>query len=354
MERFATRHPQLAWANKVIRDFETCPHPVRSGVLHIERGCSSSITENPGNRSKSNWKNESSMTNSEYQRIQSNYEEYLQRYPDEGIVQTKLEYPLQSHALVQGGFTGNNRGDLERELLTTLDDSLPDVERLSLETLAKLPIELMDILKIQVTPDHRKFWKWTYWILEDVNEQHSLFPHGLVENLETLFRLSACSPIPSRIHIGAPHPNQAAWDSKGHESHMIYRAKHIAAYLSFPLLEGVLKSVCCDYIEMNGDIKQGKQIKQFSGGYSNSVCYRICDLLTHLEEEYAGAQLKNNLQEMRIKIGDFYHRNPNKVYKLIDDWRNASLHGQNAPDAEYGTILNLICLIIWAEMKPIF
>lgn len=293
------------------------------------------------------------MTNSEWQQIQSNYNEYLQRYPDEGIVQTKLKYPLQSHALVQGGFTGNNRGDLERELLITFEDSLPDVEQLSLETLVKLPLGLMDILKIQVTPDHRKFWKWTYWILEDINKQDSLFATELLENLETLFRLSACTPIPSQIHRGGPHPSQAAWDRGGHEAHTIYRAKHIAAYLSFPLLEGVVKSVCSDYIEMNGHIKQGKQIKQFSGGYSNNVCYRIRDLLTHLEEEHADAQFKNDLQEMRIMIGDFYHRNPNKIYQLIDDWRNASLHGQSSPDAEYGTILNLLCLIIWNEMKPI-
>lgn len=293
------------------------------------------------------------MTNLEWQKIQSNYSEYLQRYPDEGIVQAKLEYPLQSHALIQGGFTGNNRGDLERELLITFDNTLPDIEQLSLETLAKLPIGLMDILKIQVTPDHRAFWKWTYWILEDINEENSLFPTELVENLETLFRLSACTPIPSHIHTGGPHPNQAAWNRKGHESHTIYRAKHIAAYLSFPLLEGVLKSVCSDYIEMNGEIKQGKQIKQFSGGYENGVCYRICDLLTHLEEEYANAKFKEDLKEMRVKIGEFHHQNPNNVYKLIDGWRNASLHGQNAPDAEYGTILNLICLIIWFEMKPL-
>jgi hypothetical protein len=287
----------------------------------------------------------------EWQQIQSNYDEYLQRYPDEGPVQTKLEYPLQSHALLQGGFTGNNRGDLERELLITFDDSLPDIDQLSIETLSELPVELMGILKIQVTSDHREYWKWTYWVLEDMNEQESLFPPGLVDGLETLFRLSSCVPISSQIREGGTHPNQADWDQKGHESHAIYRAKHIAAYLSFPILEGVIKSVCSEDIKMNGEIKQGSQIKQFSGGYSNNVCYRLRDLLTHLEEEYADAQFRNRLQEMRVNIGDFYHCNPNKVYKLIDGWRNASLHGQNAPDAEYGTIVNILCLIFWNEMK---
>jgi hypothetical protein len=291
------------------------------------------------------------MTKSEWKQIQSNYSEYLRRYPNEGSAQARLKYPLQSHAIVQGGYTGNIQGDLERELLITFDDSLPEIEDLSLDTLSKLPIELMDILKVQVSPDHREYWKWTFWILKDINEEESVFPEELVENLETLFRLSACTPIPSLTREGGPHPKHVGWNRRGHESHALYRSKHIAAYLSFPLLEGTIKSVCSNDIKMDGTVKSGKQIKKFDGSCTSRVCYRLCDLLTHLEEEYADAQFENRLREMRIKIGQFHHHNPNKTYNLIDDWRNASLHGQNAPDAEYGTILNLLCLIIWNEMK---
>lgn len=298
------------------------------------------------------------MTKSEWEKIQRNYNEYLRRYPEEGnvtVTKTNFDYPLQSYAHLQkGGFAGPNRSELERELLITFDKSLPNIEELSIETLTKLPIELMNILKVQLSPDHREYWKLTYLILEDTNEQDSLFPSGLVNDLETLFRLSSCVPIPSHVHEGGPHPEQAAWDRKGHESHTIYRAKHIAAYLSFPLLEGLIKSVCSDYIEMDGSIKQGQKIKQYYGGYNDgNYCNRLRDLLTHLEEEYADLQLRSNLKDLRNYVGDFYDCNPNKVYKLIDNWRNTSLHGENAPDAEYGTILNLICLIIWSEFKLI-
>lgn len=292
------------------------------------------------------------MASTEWERVQANYEEYLQRYPEEGIVQAKSDFPLQSQALIQGGYTGNNLGDLERQLLITYDESLPDIERLSVETLSKLPVGLMHILKVQVSPDHQDYWKWTYWILESVNEQKSLLAEELLSSLEILFRLSACAPIPSNIHQGGLHPNRAEWTQEGHESYLVYRSKIIAAYLSFPILEGVLKSVCSDDIRMNGEIKSGKRIKKFTGGYEHNVCYRLRDLLTHLEEEYADPPLRNELRDMRIAIGDFYHRNPNRVYELFDDWRNSSLHGQEAPDAEYGTILNLLCLIIWHEMSP--
>ncbi|WP_247729487.1 hypothetical protein [Halovivax limisalsi] len=293
------------------------------------------------------------MSKSEWKQIKSNYDEYLRRYPEEGNVQGVLEYPLQSAAIIQGGYVVNTSSGLNQNLLITSDNSLPDIQQLSLETLAKLSTELMNILKVQISTDHQEYWKWTIQAFEKVNKQISILPSELVNNLEILFRLSACSPIPSQVGEGLLHPIQASWDSEGHEAYIIYRAKTIAAYLSFPLLEGVIKGVCSDYIKPNGEVKDGKRIKRFSGGYSNNVCYRLSDLLTHLEEEYADDEFKNLLRDMRIMIGDFYHRNPKKVYSLIGEWRNTSLHGQNPPDAEYGTIANIICLIIWNEIKSI-
>lgn len=290
------------------------------------------------------------MVEPEWKQIQSNYKEYLRRYPSEGGMTAKLDYPLQSQALIQGGYTQNVISELEHEFLITFNESLPDMEQLSLYSLSRLPIELMNILKVQVTSDHQEFWKWSFWVLRDINEDKSIFPEGIVDDLEILFRLSTCSPISPRTIMFARHPKYADWNQQGHEAYTTYRSKHIAAYLSYPLLEGIIKSVCNEYINMDGTVKCGKQIKRYSGSYSGRPCYRLRDLLTHLEEEYADDEFEANLEQMRVMIGDFYHKNPNKIYSLIDDWRNTSLHGQEAPDAEYGTILNLLCLIIWNEL----
>lgn len=57
--------------------------------------------------------------------------------------------------------------------------------------------------------------------------------------------------------------------------------------------------------------------------------------------------------EMRDMIGDFYNCPGNRVYGLIDNKRNSITHGQSTAVAEYGTVLNLISLVLWHEISKV-
>ena len=104
---------------------------------------------------------------------------------------------------------------------------------------------------------------------------------------------------------------------------------------------------------MDGRIKDSGRILRCGSdnGYNKSgICSNLSDLLMHLEYEVVDQPVKSQLEKIREAIGDFYQVHPDKVYGMLYDQRCSSLHGESEAIAEYGVLLNLICLLCWNEL----
>lgn len=233
------------------------------------------------------------------------------------------------------------------KLLLANDDRVAGIRYFSPDLLAWLATKLTDVLKANICEDHLEYWWFTHDFTRAYNEFDGLFPEELIDNIELLIRLVTYSPsIPVF--------------STNREAEIILRdAKTLASYLSYPTLEGFVKSACRKDIQLNGVIKEGRRIRKLSPPNKRrymypddgkGICSNLGMILWHLETEVAHPRNRILLKEMRQKIGDIFDHSPDQVYGLINDFRNNSLHGRNRASREHGVILNLICLIIWVTL----
>ncbi|MBS8120788.1 hypothetical protein [Haloferax volcanii] len=125
----------------------------------------------------------------------------------------------------------------------------------------------------------------------------------------------------------------------------------IASYVAYPVLEGIAKRYCHEYIHENGTVKEGKSIHTYdpvvrAGEQVNNIGW----ILSHIENVAGSPELKEEMRQMRIQVADFYSCGENQVYGTIAGYRNTWLHGEEVAIAEYGTLMNYISLLLWAMM----
>jgi hypothetical protein len=129
----------------------------------------------------------------------------------------------------------------------------------------------------------------------------------------------------------------------------------ISAFMSYPLLEGLLKILSNDDINLDGTIKRNNRVQKVSSGggfyQAGDECSNLVDLLVHYEENLATNVVASVLEEMREELTIFGDKPKNLTYSLISSWRNAALHGELKHDFQYGIILNVICILIWGEIN---
>ena len=263
-------------------------------------------------------------------------------------------YQLQSLALSDSGqhISGSTESDLRR--LLHYNDSLPNIRDLSPQNLSSLAIDLTDILKVILTPDHTDYWKFTHSVLGEYQDDLDI-GDGFLEAHEVLTRVA----ISSRLAYNESYPSgnssfpERGWNRDANLDQIVDRLEVLAAFMSFPLLEHVVKWACSDDIKLDGTVRDGRSIVDYHGKSHEEHCYRLGFLLYHLETETANERLACNMVDIRDMIGDFYDCPGDRVYGLIDSQRNRITHGQNTAVAEYGTVLNLISLILWHEISRI-
>ena len=115
----------------------------------------------------------------------------------------------------------------------------------------------------------------------------------------------------------------------------------IVAYLSFPFLEATLKKYCYDYIDYSGTVqtqfKVGK--RQYKVG---DICSSLHDLLVLCYEQVASLRLRSDLDIILTCFNEISNEDP---FRLIYQWRNASLHGSTNYSTIGGTVLNIAIII---------
>jgi hypothetical protein len=215
-----------------------------------------------------------------------------------------------------------------------------------------------------VVQDHFELWSWCGELL--LSPQANLFPpeQGEIKSLyETALHaaLAHCrKPVSSkeerqaqiRIQNLQPH----------HATQLLFNAHLVLAYLTFPLLEGVLKRACAKFVAFDGKVLSPFTILHKKGGERRyapnrfkgvrAQCSSLRDLLFLHLSDVSSLALRNSLERFRehIRVLD----GTEDPFDLIYDWRNQSLHGSGSFQTIGGTILSLSLLISLFEIEHNF
>jgi hypothetical protein len=274
-----------------------------------------------------------------WDQISSNYESYLQEMGEAGHISVSGETEKPNQEIIKGNIglsIGEIRTPQSEEYLISFRDTIPDIPELPIEILERLGTELINLLEQPISRDHKVYWEWTYTVAEELTRSRQLLSQELWGDLRCIFDLALCEMV------GAPF---------SHESNVTSNSHRIAAYLSYPLLEGLTKRMCPEDFEEDGTVKQNGRVERFHGEDAfyevGSECNRIHEILWHLENTVANSVLKQRLTAARNHIGKFGDRPEGQEYGLISDWRNQLVHGERSAGVQFGVILNIICIIIW-------
>ncbi|SFF87580.1 hypothetical protein SAMN04488063_0618 [Halopelagius inordinatus] len=227
---------------------------------------------------------------------------------------------------------------LSRKCLLENNSDSPGIRDLSTETLSLLAVALTRLLRIQIADDHIEYWDYT---TERISEwdNSSRIP-SLVLNIKLINDLRRIKQTENTER-----------DSESLERVVQY-GPTVSLYLVYPTLEGLIKYICREDIEMNGEVKKGGKIRKLGPKsdpeyYEEEKVSSIGSLLWHLEMEEGDDIERTALKEMRKKIGELWDIDEDCVYGWIGSNRNESVHGTERPGTEYSTMMNLICLVSW-------
>lgn len=207
--------------------------------------------------------------------------------------------------------------------------------------------------------DHFAFWAWCGQLLcggRSTYFNRTLDDAALKQLMELCVRASV---------VGTYRPDREGWEEMVSADRRLdvytqawKRGGHTAlSYLAFPLLEGVTKRHCSDFVSADGRVIQAWQAPQADGGprtyQVGRRCSSLLDLLGLLQETAADAQLRSDLGEIAAHISTFSDEGA-PGFAVLYDWRNGSLHGANLYGTVGGTVFNTALLIALSRLKPSF
>lgn len=216
---------------------------------------------------------------------------------------------------------------------------------------------LLPKLNTVLHEDHYFLWAWCGELL--LNQRSPLFPvdqYEIKNLVETSIHaaLAQCSLPPANLeeykyqeHMKSLQPH--------HAKQFIQKSSLTLAYLSFPLLEAVLKRACAAYVDLNGDVITNFSVTSPGGTIRHYKALKTCsslrDLLLLHYEQVSSKKLKSHLAIFRSHLQLLNVQDP---FDLIYSWRNQSLHGATNFHTIGGTLLNLALLILIFEIENDF
>lgn len=269
------------------------------------------------------------------------YDEYLARYPAESKVTIKTEDEIIGYPLLTGIKNGipivpdHIDHPLDNSLLS-LSEELPSIKELPANTKHLIGPELIKLAQAKVTQDHRDYWNHTYKRASEFFGDSRQY-QNMLDYLEIVIYLSC-------------------WvdSNSGREEWARRNSYDIASYLSYPLLESILKGLCEKDVGIDGKVRQNKKVRKLSQGVEyHTEGDRINDsgtLLWHLETEAGHKELVDLLKLYRKEIQQFGEIGSQEVYGMLNDWRNGLLHGEKRPVGQFAIVVTLLCSLIWDTM----
>jgi len=141
-------------------------------------------------------------------------------------------------------------------------------------------------------------------------------------------------------------------------SELVNKAHLVSAYLSFPLLEGLLKQKCSAYVTMDGKVIQEfnaqhiKYVPEKTQGKGKTTCSSIQDLLFLYHDYVANDHGKESITKLNNHLKK--HSPELHPFALIKNWRNSSLHGSTSFNTIGSTILHYCFLISLLDIEQTF
>ncbi|WP_157288515.1 hypothetical protein [Uliginosibacterium gangwonense] len=244
---------------------------------------------------------------------------------------------------------------------------------LSHETLSTALIGLSKVLlrpgfNTFIDHDHYELWSWCGELL--LNPRSQLFPptqHEIKSLYETSIHaaLANCRRPPAsvqetmeqwqtKMHIQALQPH--------HAKLLLQKSHLVLAYLSFPLLEAVLKRACATFVAFDGQVLSAFSVPNKKGNpksydpngktLRDRQCSSLRDLLFLHKSMVAPPQLKVLLDKFCTHLSSL--DGTQDPFDLLYRWRNQSLHGSTNIQTIGGSVLNLSLLISLFEMESGF
>ena len=218
-------------------------------------------------------------------------------------------------------------------------------------------------LNTVIDQDHYALWSWSGELLL------SRLPHFFPDTQREIQSLYAATIHAALAGCSRPPATEEEWQEQiriresqpHHSKQLLQKSALVLAYLTFPLLEAILKRACAAYVAFDGQVvcafsvpdKQGKPILYGPKGTpGKSQCSSLRDLLFLHSTVVANPKLKSLLDRFRVHITTLdVTQDP---FDLIYGWRNQSLHGSTNFQTIGGTMLNLSLLISLFEIEHEF
>lgn len=296
------------------------------------------------------------MTNRDYEAIKSNYDAYLAEYGfedgDSGT-QNYTQSIIQEDSKVH---FSENDGETERTYLYVYHDDLPFPHEWRYGTQLRMPGLLTRLLKVQKTPDHIYYWSWTAEVASffDLFDRRLSRSYALLMHTILAERAGGFSVNDTDEEIDRKRRQMADFDqlTNRHYREMVGQKAQLAAFVSYPVLEGLMKSILNDVIEPDGEIKSGKTLEGVYRSYtSGDRCSSLRDLLYHAEQNVLDSSVVDELNNLTSEIETFGEGD--EAYSMIYNWRNTLLHGEDSWDFQYGILVNLLSLFVWSEIDKV-
>jgi hypothetical protein len=196
--------------------------------------------------------------------------------------------------------------------------------------------------------DHQLLWAWCAEVLIG---SHGQFFDANEREVKSLLGLACRASL-----AGVARPDKSGFEERRRQHELmepnarelVNHAHEVLSYLSFPLLEGVLRKVAKTYITYDGVVLvpfQGKNRKY----EANDRCSNLGDLLRLLEAQIAGPDLRQAVDDLKkhLQLLD-----PGKdAFDIIFDWRNSSLHGEARLPTIGGTVLSMTLVIALDQIQ---
>lgn len=214
--------------------------------------------------------------------------------------------------------------------------------------LLRIPLSMSESLKVNLSDDHRTYWIHTVETL--YSQAAATFHIDTIDQLKWLIALMS----PPLAGFEGQHPK---WSDGWCAQEVLRNGNTLASYLAYPVLEGVIKSICDDDFYPDGTIKSGRTVSILPPGSSRTGdgekrVSSLGDLLWHVENQVADGDLPELMVEMRKRVADFYGWPEDEVYGRggLGGLRNSMAHGEEQAKAEYGVIMNYISLLSWGVL----
>lgn len=209
-----------------------------------------------------------------------------------------------------------------------------------------------------IDQDHFLLWSWCGELL--LSREANLFSVAQTE-IKSLFETAFHAAL---ADCRKPPATSAEWIEQNrvrdlqphHAKQLVEKSPIVLAYLTFPLLEAVLKRACSNYVELNGRVIAPFSVLNRRG---TPRAYRVNDSISSLRDllllhknQVANQELEALLDRFRAHLS--FLDSSIDPFDLLYEWRNQSLHGSASFQTIGGTVLSLSLLISLFEVRQNF